>query len=298
MPSAGRLIGVGPEYHFHDMPDRTGARVLVVALLLLLTVAAIGSLGPRGAALQHASAAGAVAALLELALAGLLIALRWRHTPATAVAARLNQLLRATLTVALIVVPILYIIFSTKLVPSLHTGKPPVKGQPVRGRGAPPAAHELPFSLSGALRALLILLALIAIVVVAYTVWRNRTRLDDTMPQDLAEDDEAELARAVQSGWAAFGQLDDARAAIIACYVAMEASLARAGTERGLAETPDELLDRAVTAGHVPAGPAGALTALFYEARFSTHLMPPAKREQAEQALTELAADLPIGDFR
>jgi hypothetical protein len=107
-----------------------------------------------------------------------------------------------------------------------------------------------------------------------------------------------ELARAVESGRAALSELDDARAAIIACYEAMEQSLAQAGTERGLAETPDELLVRAVAAGQVPADPAGRLTGLFYEARFSTHHMPPAKRDEAERALAELAAHLPIGQPR
>jgi hypothetical protein len=280
------------------MPDRIRARALVVALLIVLTVAAIGSLGPRGAALEHASDVSVVAVLLELALAGLLIALRWRHAPATPVAARLNQILRAALITGLVVVPIIYFIYRANPDTSLFPNKVPIKVKPVQVHGVPPKTHDLPFTFSGQWRALLIALAVIAIAAVLYVIWRNRTRLDAAIPQELTVDDESELARAVQSGRTAFGQLDDARAAIIACYVAMEASLARAGTERGLAETPDELLDRAVTAGHAPARPAGQLTALFYEARFSTHPMPAAKREAAERALADLAADLPIGEPR
>jgi hypothetical protein len=85
--------------------------------------------------------------------------------------------------------------------------------------------------------------------------------------------------------------LDDARAAIIACYLAMEASIAEAGAARGTAETPDELLAR--VAHLVSAAPAASLTALFYEARFSTHPLAAKHRDAAERALAELAASLP-----
>jgi hypothetical protein len=76
----------------------------------------------------------------------------------------------------------------------------------------------------------------------------------------------------------------------------MEQTLAEAGAARGAAETPDELLVRAVAAGLVPAGPAALLTELFYEARYSTHHMPTSKRDLAERALTEIAAGLPAGE--
>ena len=64
-----------------------------------------------------------------------------------------------------------------------------------------------------------------------------------------------DLRSAVASGSAALRRVDDARAAIIACYVAMEQSLARAGTARAAADAPDELLARAMAAGTVRAGP-------------------------------------------
>ncbi|HXS66228.1 MAG TPA: hypothetical protein VN767_25520, partial [Streptosporangiaceae bacterium] len=93
------------------MPDRIRARALGIALLLVLTVAAIGSLGPRGDALKDADAVTAVSILLELTMAGLLLALRWRHVPATPVAFRLNHLLRAVLVTGLVVLPIAYFIY-------------------------------------------------------------------------------------------------------------------------------------------------------------------------------------------
>jgi hypothetical protein len=143
---------------------------------------------------------------------------------------------------------------------------------------------------------LLVALLAAAIIVAVIVIWRRSRGL--ARPGRLTEPPEdtstpAELARAVDSGRVALRELDDARSAIIRCYLAMEASLAEAGAARGAAETPDELLGRAVAAGLVDAVPAGALTALFYEARFSTHPMPMSRRDEAEQALGNLAAALP-----
>jgi hypothetical protein len=100
------------------------------------------------------------------------------------------------------------------------------------------------------------------------------------------------LQEALVWGQRALLDLDDARAAIIACYVAMEESLARAGTARASAETPDELLARAAQAFLVSAGAASRLTSLFYEARFSSHPLGTAHRESAETALAGLVAEL------
>ena len=104
--------------------------------------------------------------------------------------------------------------------------------------------------------------------------------------------DAEELREAVESGRLAFAELDDARAAIIACYVAMERSLADRGAARGAADTPDELLARVISAGIVRGAAARRLTALFYEARFSTHPLGRAERDAASAALDELAAEL------
>ena len=75
----------------------------------------------------------------------------------------------------------------------------------------------------------------------------------------------------MESGRSALRTVDDARAAIIACYLAMETSLAERGAARGVADTPGELLTRATESGLVRGTAAGRLTALFYEARFSSH---------------------------
>ena len=139
----------------------------------------------------------------------------------------------------------------------------------------------------------LLIAALVAAVVISIW-WAARLRrpaVPGELPADLAEDS-AGLRDAVQSGRAALAELDDARAAIIACYLAMERSLADRGTARAVADTPGELLARALGTGMVRGPAARRLTALFYEARFSTHPLGPQQREAARRALDDLAAEL------
>ena len=161
------------------------------------------------------------------------------------------------------------------------------------------------------------LLIIALITALAFSIWWGRrlaaaAARPAAVPGDLAEDAEG-LREAVASGRAAMADLDDARAAIIACYAAMERSLAERGAERGAAGTPDELLRRAVRSGLLSAGSAGGnnaggnhaggnsaggnsaagtLTALFYEARFSTHPLGPGQRAAAAGALDALAAEI------
>jgi hypothetical protein len=139
----------------------------------------------------------------------------------------------------------------------------------------------------------LLIAALVAAVVISIW-WSSRLRRPaepGELLEDLAEDS-AGLREAVASGQAALAGLDDARAAIIACYLAMERSLADRGTARAVADTPDELLARALATGIVRGPAARRLTALFYEARFSTHPLGPGQREAAHRALDDLAAEL------
>lgn len=141
----------------------------------------------------------------------------------------------------------------------------------------------------------LLILLLVAAVVVSIW-WASRLR-GPALPAPLppAEVDAEELREAVESGRLALGELDDARAAIIACYVAMERSLADRGAARGVADTPDDLLVQAVSAGLVRGPAARRLTALFYEARFSSHPLGRSERDDASAALDELAAELADG---
>ncbi|HTR90276.1 MAG TPA: DUF4129 domain-containing protein [Trebonia sp.] len=136
------------------------------------------------------------------------------------------------------------------------------------------------------------LLIVVLIAAVAVSVWWTARLRRPAAPLVIEDVGTQELREAVAEGRAALGLVDDARAAIIACYLAMERSLAERGTARTVADTPDELLGRAVAAGTVRGGAAGRLTALFYEARFSTHPLGTGQRDVASAALDELAAEL------
>jgi hypothetical protein len=138
-----------------------------------------------------------------------------------------------------------------------------------------------------------LLIAVLLAGVAASIWWARRLRPPVALQvgEVIAEDPER-LREAVESGRTALRTMDDARAAIIACYLAMETSLAERGTARGVAGTPGELLTRATEAGLVRSTAAGRLTSLFYEARFSSHPLDRRQRDAAERALDELAADL------
>ena len=136
----------------------------------------------------------------------------------------------------------------------------------------------------------LLVIAIVAAIVVS--IWWSTRLRRPAAPLVIPDVSTEELREAVNEGRAALTGIDDARAAIIACYVAMERRLADRGTARGAADTPDELLARAVAAGTVRGGAAGRLTTLFYEARFSTHPLGAGQRDAASAALDELAAEL------
>jgi hypothetical protein len=190
------------------------------------------------------------------------------------------------------------------LIASLHLHFFTVKPRPQKA--PPPALPRIRSSVGGGqggapfhvplgpiLYALLVL-ALVAAVVISIW-WSARLRRPAAPGRIEGNVDSEELREAVESGRAALAGLDDARAAIIACYLAMERSLAERGTARGAADTPDELLARAVAAGFVRGAAARRLTALFYEARFSSHPLGREQRDAASQALDELAAELSTG---
>jgi hypothetical protein len=174
----------------------------------------------------------------------------------------------------------------TARVPAPPTATPSV---PVRPGSARSPVFHIP--LAALLYTLLIVLLLVG---VALSIWWARRLRPSIGPREggfIAEDSE-DLREAVESGRSALRTVDDARAAIIACYLAMENSLAERGTARAIADTPDELLARARASGIVRGTAAARLTALFYEARFSSHPLDHRQRDAAERALDELAAAL------
>jgi Domain of unknown function (DUF4129) len=100
---------------------------------------------------------------------------------------------------------------------------------------------------------------------------------------------EQRTAAVLASAGAVLATPSDARAAILASYRAMEQRLGDAGTARRIADTPEDLLDRAARSGLLLPEAARRLAALFREARFSTHPMSEAHRTEARTALGAVA---------
>ncbi|HME66437.1 MAG TPA: DUF4129 domain-containing protein, partial [Streptosporangiaceae bacterium] len=102
----------------------------------------------------------------------------------------------------------------------------------------------------------------------------------------------AALLNSLAAGSDALTAGGEPRAAIIACYAAMERGFAAAGSAPAVADTPAEVLARATRAGLVRAEPAETLTGMFRLARYSTYPMTSADSRVAAEALTEMRSDL------
>jgi hypothetical protein len=294
----------GSRGHGPALADAVRGPALARLLLTALLVAAV-LVGLRGGFALHGWRGPyrrdgiAVGIALEVVLAALLAALliRGRRPSDDFRVLRVRGLLRAALLAALVVVPAILLLAAPLHPHPLPPQPQPTQPQPtVHSTPTRPPHASAPFRvpLLDVLYALLVL-ALIGGIVVCVVLLRRRQPGHDVLPPDealLAEGQRSDLEDAVSSGQRALAELDDARAAIIACYVAMERSLAAAGADHAAADTPDEFLARAVAAGLVRGTAAGELTGLFYEARFSAHELTAAQRDAAREALEQLAADL------
>ncbi|MFR9752854.1 DUF4129 domain-containing protein [Nocardia sp. 004] len=156
-----------------------------------------------------------------------------------------------------------------------------------------PELHGAALLLAGIVAAGLLSVAATGVVVVAMS--SRRSPIPAPAPPDPAVPTEVDsLARAAELGLAAMnapGQ--DARTAIIACYLAMEHGLAfDHSTAPLISDTPMEVLARAFERGALRDASARELVALFEEARFSPHAMLEWQRMRAEQLLRIVLADL------
>jgi Domain of unknown function (DUF4129) len=135
------------------------------------------------------------------------------------------------------------------------------------------------------------LIAALLVVAVVLTVIGRRRRMADAIDHDEAT--RGAIYAAAGAGADAMRDVAEPRAAIIACYAAMEAVLSHAGVRRLVAETPSDLLTRAIEIGVAPRA-AQRLTGLFLEARYSTHEMTEADRAAAHDALALLRHPLDL----
>jgi len=286
---------------------RAGAwRVAAVAVLLAVTAAGLRARGTFSHAPDRAlaGASGAVLATILIAAEGLVLvafivvlaAARPRRGPQGEDEPPRPPFPWWAKTLAVLTA---FSVLATPLVVLLTRRPRPVAplarpGVPERGAGRlpglPAVAHGSPWPL---LAGMLIALA----VLVAVTVWARRARPHPAQP------DQARLAlgAALAAGRAALAGPPgrDPRAAIIACYAAMERGFAAAGSAPGAADTPAEVLARATGAGLVRSGSAARLAGLFRRARYSSEPMTGADSAAAATALDQMRADLaPAGADR
>lgn len=143
--------------------------------------------------------------------------------------------------------------------------------------------------------------ALFVLIVVGAVFAARRRRVEEPptvgaeMPRPPTAPSTSEsLVRAAEVGLAEIGDRSrEPRAAIIACYAAMERELSRVpGAVPQDFDTPTEVLARAVENHALHVDSAAELVNLFEEARFSPHVMSEAHRESALGVLQLVLADL------
>src|SRR5215470_303660 len=156
------------------------------------------------------------------------------------------------------------------------------------GAGGGGAVHHT----GGSSWPVLVLFIAVALVAAAVTVYRRRRAAALTLAETGPVPAPEPLAEALAAGAQALREDPDPRTAIIACYAAMEHSLADAGSPADAADTPAEVLARATAGGLIRSSCASTLTGLFRRARYSRHPMTEDDRATAMEALAQVRADL------
>jgi hypothetical protein len=169
--------------------------------------------------------------------------------------------------------------------------------------GSPPAAVQAPVTPTrvshlptlgaplGQVSILVLVAVLAALVLLVGYGARHAAPAEDAAGPTEAAATAVVLARAALAGRAALDLGDDERDAIIGCYQAMQASLARRGVPGHGADTAADLLKRAVDLGVVRGPAAGELVELFGAARFSGRRLPPGSSDRARAALDAVQAE-------
>ena len=173
----------------------------------------------------------------------------------------------------------------------LFTRKPRPLGAQTAAAGPPKVSlgHAATSSASEVWPLIIGMVIAIAIVV-ALTLLGRRKRPARAQPKNRTR--LATLLDSLAAGSDALSAGGEPRAAIIACYAAMERGFAAAGSAPAVADTPAEVLARATRAGLVRPEPAETLTGMFRLARYSTYPMTSADSRVAADALTQMRSDL------
>lgn len=171
--------------------------------------------------------------------------------------------------------------------------QPSTTAPPSPGPNVQPPLSTDTMIVIGASAGALVIVALAGLIVVGVGT-RRRTHAPAAEAAPVQAEEVVSLAQVAEMGLAAMiASGKDARAAIIACYVAMESGLARAREVAPLiSDTPSEVLARAFDRGVLRDASARELVILFEEARFSPHSMLEWQRMRAEQLLRIVLGDL------
>ncbi|MFE2176942.1 DUF4129 domain-containing protein [Kitasatospora sp. NPDC059462] len=213
-------------------------------------------------------------------------------------AERLREAAVVLLGGAAVLVPVLMFVLHSRTRPEREEREVVEVPLPEITRSPPPEENDGPADgtpllalLLYGLAAVLVVLLVVSLVRLLRGLYRTRRRPRPLPAVDGVASEEDVLAAAVATGLRSLHGAD-ARAAVIACYAAMEGSLAASGLERRIGDSPAELLERAVADDRVDRAPAYALTELFREARFSSHPMDDGHVRRARAALDTIAARL------
>src|SRR5487761_266676 len=229
------------------------ARVIPPVLLIVLTLAGLrGAItAPRWDGPLHRQ--GVLIGVALIAVLVTMLVLIWlRHraalprpvkSAASDVAAKLRSVLGYLLGggIVAVIVTILFALhlhlFNAKPRPTAVRPLPPSRRLP--GTKPVPQSGNSSFHLPlAAIFYGLLVLVLIAAIVVSI-LWARRLRPAARLGDDPGdEEDSADLREAVESGRSALRTFDDARAAVIVCFLAMEQSVAARGAARAVADTP------------------------------------------------------------
>ncbi|MFD4911122.1 DUF4129 domain-containing protein [Kitasatospora purpeofusca] len=314
---------IGPRHDGRDAPDdsageparRSGGRIAGVLVTLAGLLLAASALRPAGGLLGAPLAKAPVQAIgfvLLLALGWLIavgrFALRFRAevrhlVGPTPWAERLREAAAVLLPGAAVAVPVLMFLFHNRAdtgpdgphraqplpdfaLPPVPTVSPPEPGEPMPDSSLSGVVQVV----FGVLLAVLVIAVVVGVVLLLRRLRIVRRRPPTPLPAAPARTEDA-LAAAVVTGRRALTGAD-ARAAVIACYAAMETSLAASGLSLRAPDSPTELLERAMADDRVDPVHARALTALFREARYSTHPMDETHVSRARTALDALAGGL------
>jgi Domain of unknown function (DUF4129) len=148
----------------------------------------------------------------------------------------------------------------------------------------PPAAERVTRSAAfGVVVTVVLGVLLLAILLLMLSVLRRERGLR----ADLYDPETTALLEGVDAGIGDLANIEDPRAAVIACYARLEAALGSTGLARRPSEAPLEFLERVLIERRVLEASAGRLTALFERARFSPHEIDEAMRSDATAALRD-----------